>query len=329
MIWVNVLFPIVCNIFERNFLSALASATHLCLDAGLPNRLLCIVAGREGLLGRRPVRRQPCAEVLKSERYIAQGRFTECIGQLTLFTEIAYEMVKKKAGFYEGCETCGARQKSIFCHLSASELLAFNESKSCTVYKRGQVLFNEGGHPLGLFCINNGKVKLAHAGQDGKEQIVRLAKEGDVLGYRALLSNERYHANAVALDDTNICFIPRDTFFKVLQDNPGLSLEIIKMLSLELRRAEQQITDLAQKPVRERMAEALLFLKETYGYEEDEATINVALTREDLANLVGTATETAIRLLSDLKSEKIVELAGKKIKIINMHKLIRVANLHD
>lgn len=238
-------------------------------------------------------------------------------------------MIRNKTGFYEGCETCGARHKSIFCHLGAADLLAFNEAKSCTVYKKGQLIFNEGGHPLGLFCINSGKIKLAHAGQDGKEQIVRLAKEGDVLGYRAMLSNERYHANAVALDDTNVCFIPRDAFFKVLQTNPGLSLEIIKMLSLELRRAEQTITDLAQKPVRERMAEALLFLKETYGVEADGATIDVVLSREDIANLVGTATETAIRLLSEFRGDKIVEFIGKKIKILNNERLVKTANIYD
>jgi CRP/FNR family transcriptional regulator len=203
----------------------------------------------------------------------------------------------------------------------------FNESKTCVSYKKGQILFHEGGHPLGMFCINQGKIKLSHSGQDGKEQIVRMAKEGDVLGYRALLSNERYNATAVALDDTEVCFIPKDAFFTVLKTNLNLSLEIIKMLALELRWAEQTITGLAQKPVRERMAEALLFLKETYGFEADEATINVTLSREDIANLVGTATETAIRLLSEFKHDKIVEFVGKKIKILDIKKLVRTANV--
>lgn len=180
---------------------------------------------------------------------------------------------------------------------------------------------------MGMFCINQGKIKLSHSGQDGKEQIVRMAKEGDVLGYRALLSNERYNATAVALDDTEVCFIPKDAFFTVLKTNLNLSLEIIKMLALELRWAEQTITGLAQKPVRERMAEALLFLKETYGFEADEATINVTLSREDIANLVGTATETAIRLLSEFKHDKIVEFVGKKIKILDIKKLVRTANV--
>ncbi len=213
--------------------------------------------------------------------------------------------------------------------MGLEELTSFNEVKSCISYKKGQLIFSEGSNPLGLYCVNEGKIKLSHSGHDGKEQIVRMARNGDVLGYRALLSGERYNASAVALDDTNVCFIPRDTFFSVLKSNAGLSLEIIKMLSLELRKAEQTITDLAQRPVRERTAEALLFLKETYGFEEDEATINVVLSREDIANLVGTATETAIRLLSEFKSDKIVEFIGKKIKILDMKKLVKTANIYN
>lgn len=237
--------------------------------------------------------------------------------------------MSSKHNFHQECETCGSRHKSIFCHIDIEELSSFSRTKSCVSYKKGQVIFNEGGHPLGLFCINDGKVKIEHSGFDGKEQIVRMAKGGDVLGYRALLSNERYNASAVALDDTNVCFIPKDSFFNVLKTNPRLSLEIIKMLSTELRKAEQAITDIAQKPVRERMAEALLFLKETYGFEEDGATINVVLSREDIANLVGTATETAIRLLSEFKKDHIVESVGKKIKIIDNDKLVKTANVYN
>jgi len=196
-------------------------------------------------------------------------------------------------------------------------------------FRKGQVIFGEGAHPLGLYCVNNGKIKLSHRGEDGKEQIVRLSKEGDVLGYRALLTNERYNATAVALDDTEICFIPRDTFFNILKNNPDLSFEIIKMLSTELRKAEDRITDLAQKPVRERMAEGLLFLKETYGFEADGSTINIVLSREDIANLVGTATETAIRLLSEFKNDKIVEFIGKKIRILDYERLVRTARIYD
>lgn len=209
------------------------------------------------------------------------------------------------------------------------ELITIDEHKSCIPYKKGQIIFNEGNYPLGVYCINKGKVKLAHAGQDGKEQIVKLAKEGDVLGYRSMLSSERYNASAIALEDTHICFISKEVFFSLLRKNPTLSLEIIRMLALELRLTENRLTDIAQKPVRERMAEALLFLKETYGFEKDNATISVVLSREDIANLVGTATETAIRLLSEFKHDKIVVFVGKKIKILDMDKLVKTANIYN
>lgn len=104
---------------------------------------------------------------------------------------------------------------------------------------------------------------------------------------------------------------------------------MIRLLASDLRTAEDHLTELAQKPVRERLAKALLFLKEKYGFEEDKATINVSLSREEIADLVGTATETAIRLLSDFRNDNIIELVGKKIKISNLEKLIKTAHYYQ
>jgi CRP/FNR family transcriptional regulator len=131
------------------------------------------------------------------------------------------------------------------------------------------------------------------------------------------------------LEEAGICFIPKELFMGVLQKDGVLSMEIMKMLSDDLRKAEVSITHFAQKPVRERLAEALLFIKETYGFEADGKTIGLKISREDLANLVGTATETAIRLLSDLKHEGVVALEGKKIEILNLAKLVKIANIED
>lgn len=227
------------------------------------------------------------------------------------------------------CAHCASRHKSIFCDLHAQELEELEYAKGCTNFKKGQIIFSEHGWPLGLYCINSGKIKLSHAGADGKDQIVRLARDGDVLGYRALLSGDRYSNSAIALDDSNVCFIPKEVFFKLIEKNAALSLQVMRMLSQNLKTAQQRITDMAQKPVRERLAEALLFLKETYGFEADGMTLNVPVSREDLANMAGTATETAIRLLSDYKQEGLIELPGRKIKFLNLPKLIKVANIHD
>ena len=227
------------------------------------------------------------------------------------------------------CQHCQARFKSVFCDLSEEDLNTLNLSKGCNTFKKGQVVFNEGSFAHGIFCMNSGKVKIAQAGDEGKEQIVRFAKDGDILGYQTLLSGDKYSCSATAIDDASICFIPKNTFFNLIAKNANLSMEIMKLLAHDLEKAEHKITDLAQKPVRERMAEALLFLKETYGYENDNATINVILSREEIANMVGTTRETATRLLSEFKDDNIVELVGKKIKILNHQKLVTTANVFD
>ncbi len=224
---------------------------------------------------------------------------------------------------------CDVMHQSIFSCLTAVELQLFDEHKSCLVFKKGQHIFNEGNYPLGVYCIDDGKVKLERSGDEGKMQIVRMAKAGNIIGYRALFCNEKYNATAVAIEDTNICFIPKDVFNTALQSNNHLAQSFIRLLASDLRKAEDHLTELAQNPVRERMAKALLFLKNTYGLEEDNATINIALTREEIADLVGTATETAIRLLSELKHEGVVAFCGKKIKITNMPVLIKASRCYQ
>lgn len=225
------------------------------------------------------------------------------------------------------CELCSNKQKSVFCKTSCENMEEIKATKICSTYKKGEIIFKEGSFASGVYCINSGKIKVSMLGDEGREQIVRLAKAGDIIGYKALLSSVRYSASAVAIDDSNVCFIPREAFIHTLKD-ALLSFEMMRLLSDELRNAEGKITHLAQKPVRERMAETILFLKETYGIDEEE-NINVALSREEIANIVGTATETAIRLLSEFNKDKLIELSGKKIKIINTEKLSRVANLYD
>ncbi|MCO6494266.1 MAG: Crp/Fnr family transcriptional regulator [Bacteroidetes bacterium] len=227
----------------------------------------------------------------------------------------------------KNCAICGHRSHSIFCNSSGENINEINDGKVTSEYKKGQFLFYEGAHPHGLFCISNGKVKLSQMGDEGKETIVRLAKSGDVIGYKALLGGNRYTASAIALEDSIICFIPKETFFNVLKKDPDLSFSLLSLLSSELHNAENKIVQLAQKPVRERLAEALLFLRETYGLEEDGSTLDVQLTREEIANIVGTATESTIRLLSEFKKDGIIDMVGKKIKVIDKDKLVKTANI--
>ncbi|MGB0269359.1 MAG: Crp/Fnr family transcriptional regulator [Bacteroidia bacterium] len=227
------------------------------------------------------------------------------------------------------CRNCSKRFTSVFCKSENDSLEAINEQKVCTPYKKGNYIFHEGMRPQGVFCVNYGKIKLSKLGEDGKEQILRLVKPGDLLGYRSLLGEESYNASAIVMEESGVCFIPKELFMGVLQRDGVLSMEMMKLLSSDLKHAEESVTHLAQKPVRERLAEALLFMKETYGYQSDGITIDLRITREEIANLVGTATETAIRLLSEMKNEKVVGLEGKKIQILDATQLVRIANIDD
>ena len=166
-------------------------------------------------------------------------------------------------------------------------------------------------------------------GSDGKDQIIRLAKEGDIIGYRSLLSSDRYNASAIALEDCAMCFLPKEMFLQIMMKDSNLVMEMFKLLSEDLKNSDNQMTHIAQNPVRERVAEAILFVKETYGYEADGRTISAVISREDLANIVGTATESAIRMLSDLNKEGVIKLVGKKIRINDLAKLKRIANIND
>ncbi|MFN8259891.1 MAG: Crp/Fnr family transcriptional regulator [Chitinophagales bacterium] len=226
------------------------------------------------------------------------------------------------------CKHCSNRFNSVFCKTEHDKMAEIEAVKICSTIKKGETIFREGAYASGVYCINAGKIKLAMMGDEGKEQIVRMAKPGDIIGYKALLSGDRYSSTATALEDCNVCFIPKEIFLVILQKDASLSFEMMKVLSDELKKAEEKITHLAQKPVRERVAETILFLKETYGLDEQNH-VNVALTREEIANLVGTATETAIRLLSEFNKDHIIELSGKKIKILDQHKLVKTANLYD
>lgn len=227
------------------------------------------------------------------------------------------------------CEGCKERHKSIFSNLESPLLAEASIGKSCNVYRKGDIIFREGNYPLGFFAIYNGKVKIFKTTEQGEDHILRLATGGDALGYRALISDEKYEVSAAALEDCRVCFIPKNLFFKLLKDSKNLTGRVIDFLAKDLKLAETKITDLAQKTVKERVAETILMLKQFYGLEEDGFTIKVSLSREELADLVGTATETLIRSLSDFKQNNIIELQGKQIIIKNSKLLKEIANHYD
>lgn len=227
------------------------------------------------------------------------------------------------------CAACKSRSDSMFGSLGGEDLEKLNSNKSCIRYKKGQTLFYEGTRPMGLFCVNTGKVKVYKLSSQGKEQIINIAKPGDFLGYRAILSEEFYSASATVIEDAAICFIPKEDFLGLLSTNPEFFQRIIKNICHELGVMRERISDLAQKSVRERLAGSLLMLKETYGVEGPKSTlIDIQLSREDLANIVGTATETVIRLLSEFKKDGLISLDGKKIKVLKPRELAKEADFY-
>ncbi len=227
------------------------------------------------------------------------------------------------------CEACLARGNSLFGTLCSHRLTTISDSKSCTVYKKGQVLFHEGTRPLGVFCINRGKVKVYKLGYEGKEQITTIARDGGLLGYKALIAEETYNVSAETLEDCTVCFLPRSTFLHTLKESEEFNQQIMKQVCHDFGLMTENLTDQAQRTVRERLAITLLKLKDTYGMDaHDDGPIKINLSRDDLANMVGTATETLIRLLHEFKGDHLISTQGRKIRIEDPPGLLRTANLY-
>jgi len=227
------------------------------------------------------------------------------------------------------CENCKVQEFTRFKSLDSDELDSMTYNKTCTAYKKGQVLFHEGTRPLGVFCLHAGKIKIYKTGYDGKDQIIQISKPGDLIGYKAMISEEMYPVSAETLEDATVCFIPKSDFLSVLDSSSQLNRILLKEACQELGVMTESLTNLAQKPVRERLAVTLIMLKDTYGIDAAEnGEVEINLTREDLANTVGTATETLIRLLHDFKEEKLIESKGRKIKVLDDRGLFKVANIY-
>ncbi|MBI5009025.1 MAG: Crp/Fnr family transcriptional regulator [Bacteroidia bacterium] len=226
------------------------------------------------------------------------------------------------------CAKCSFDSDGIFRNLTAEETDILNFEKDFRQYKRGDVLYQEGNRISGFFCINNGIIKVFKTGFDGKEQIIRFAKKGDIIAYRSVLSNELACTSAKVIEDCQVCFIPSEILISFIKSNSTFALDLIRLACQELGEANSFITDIAQKTVRERLAEVLLLLVNDFGLDNDKY-LKISLTREELANIVGTATESVIRLLSEFKSDRLVELNGRKIRILDSKGLEKISNVYN
>jgi len=226
------------------------------------------------------------------------------------------------------CDKCALETGSLFKYLSREEVDMINFEKEFRQFRRGDILYKEGSRISGFYCIHNGIIKVFKTGLDGKEQIIRFAKSGDIIAYRSVLSNEVACTSAKVIEDCQVCFIPSEILISLVKSNSSYALEILKLACHELGEANSFITDIAQKTVRERLAEILLLLLNDFGLDEQNY-LQISLTREELANIVGTATESVIRLLSEFKTDKLVELNGRKIKILNKKGLEKISNVFN
>ncbi len=224
------------------------------------------------------------------------------------------------------CDSCTIRTHPLFRHLEEQELQEIMLNKITESYKRGSIVYQEGNRMKGFCCVQSGIIKIYQTGFDGKEQIIRFAKPGDIIGYRSVVSNEPACTSTEVIEEAVLCHIPTEILLNLVKTNGNFAVELMKLTCKELGEANSYITDIAQKTVKERLAEILIQLDEEFGVDSD-GVLKISLTREELSNIVGTATESIIRLLSDFKSQDYIEINGRKIKILDKPGLKYIANI--
>lgn len=218
---------------------------------------------------------------------------------------------------------------SIFDDLPKEDLVLLGRNMVTHNYKKGEILFREGSYPTGIYYIKKGKVKKYKSDKDGREQIFYVCKSGELLGYHALLSEENYTDSSCTLEEATISFIPKDDFLQAVRSSALLSNRLLKCMSHEFGVLVNGITIFAQKTVRERLALSLLILRNKYKKEDQEGKpVELTLSREDLAKMVGTARETLTRLLHDFKEEDLIETQGRKIILKKPLVLSKIADLY-
>jgi len=228
-------------------------------------------------------------------------------------------------GSNEYINQCISLSFSIFKSLSTEELDMVNSNLKCNTYRKGEIIYREGSRITGIYCVKKGILKIYKTGIDSKPQIVAFAIKGDITGYRSVLSNEMACTTAEIIEEAEICFIPSNIIFSLIKSNSDFALSLIQLTCRELDQANIFIKDIAQKTVKQRVAEILLMLQNTFKTDA-EGFILVNLTREDISSIVGTATESVIRILSDFKSENLISVKGRKIKIIDKKKLTLISD---
>ncbi|PAM95311.1 Crp/Fnr family transcriptional regulator [Flavobacterium sp. IR1] len=222
------------------------------------------------------------------------------------------------------CDQCIVRQLSSLKALNKDEVVRLANSKKTYTIKKGEAIFEEGEVTNGVFCVKDGVGKLSKLSANGKDQIVKLVKSGELLGQRSMISNEPANLSAKAVADMEVCFIPKSEIIDFFNTNNQFSMNLMQSICEDLKESDNDKIALAQKTVKQRLAETLLYLHDVFG-EDTDKSLKVHLTREELAGMIGTATESCIRLLSDFNKLELIELVGKKIIIKDIKALKKLA----
>ena len=192
-------------------------------------------------------------------------------------------------------------------------------------FKKNQLIYAEGEEPEFLWCLLKGKVKKTKEGVGGRVQILRLMRPVQYFGYRAYFANEKYVSSALAFEPSTVGSIPLELVTKLIRQNSDLAMFFIHELASNLGGSDTRIVNLTQKHIRGRLAEALIVLLDNYGYEDDNSTLKIYMSREDLANLSNMTTSNAIRTLSSFVTEKLLIVDGRRIKIITEAQLRKIS----
>ncbi|WP_438964447.1 Crp/Fnr family transcriptional regulator [Winogradskyella sp.] len=212
------------------------------------------------------------------------------------------------------CESCIVKEFNSLKSLTREELMRVSACKTGKIYKKGQVIFEEGETLNGVYCVRDGVCKLTKLSENGKDQVVKLVVKGGLLGKRSLVTEQKTNLSAVALNDMEMCFIPKSEIMADLVKNPKFTMNVLKKMANDLKDSDISLVNMAQKSVKRRMAEILIYIYDNFGTNADDY-LNIVISREDYASIVGTATESAIRILSQFKKEGLISTKGKQIKI--------------
>ena len=223
------------------------------------------------------------------------------------------------------CEQCIVRELNSLKALNKDELVHLAKCKTSYTIKKGEHIFEEGNNVNGIFCIQSGVCKLSKLSSNGKDQIIKLLKPGELIGQREMISDEPTNLSAIAQEDMEVCFIPKSEMLNLFDHNNQFSRNLMKNICEDLKETSEHALSMSQKNVKERLAEALVYLHDTFGKNED-GSLHIQLSREELAGMIGTATESCIRLLSDFNRLGLIELVGKKIVVKDVNKLKKIGN---